>query len=116
MRILLSSIGSDGDVQPLVALALALPALGNEPVALAAPNFAGREGHSGRAAGPAASMSGKAPCEWRRTNIANRTAAGCESSRGTPSGRQSQQETRCGARMRLDARWRIRQHALGAES
>lgn len=39
MKILISSIGSRGDVQPLLALALELKALGHEPVLCAAPNF-----------------------------------------------------------------------------
>jgi vancomycin aglycone glucosyltransferase len=39
MRILLSSIGSRGDVQPLLALALELQALGHTPRLCVAPNF-----------------------------------------------------------------------------
>ncbi len=39
MRVLLSSIGSRGDVQPLLALALELRTLGHTPVLCAAPNF-----------------------------------------------------------------------------
>ena len=39
MKLLLSSIGSRGDVQPLLALALELRALGHLPVICAAPNF-----------------------------------------------------------------------------
>lgn len=39
MRILLSSIGSRGDVQPILALAVALRELGHEPRLCVAPNF-----------------------------------------------------------------------------
>ncbi|MFD3163579.1 glycosyltransferase [Herpetosiphon sp. NSE202] len=39
MRLLLSSIGSRGDVQPLLALALELRSLGHTPVICVAPNF-----------------------------------------------------------------------------
>ena len=39
MRVLLSSIGSRGDVQPILALAVELRILGHEPVLLVAPNF-----------------------------------------------------------------------------
>jgi vancomycin aglycone glucosyltransferase len=39
MRVLLSSIGSRGDVQPILALALELRELGHQGVALVAPNF-----------------------------------------------------------------------------
>ncbi len=39
MRVLLSSIGSRGDVQPLVALALELRALGHRARLCVAPNF-----------------------------------------------------------------------------
>ena len=39
MRLLLSSIGSRGDVQPLLALALELRTLGHTPVICVAPNF-----------------------------------------------------------------------------
>jgi len=39
MKLLLSSIGSRGDVQPLLALALELRALGHTPVVCVAPNF-----------------------------------------------------------------------------
>lgn len=39
MRLLLSSIGSRGDVQPLLALALELRALGHIPLVCVAPNF-----------------------------------------------------------------------------
>src|ERR1043166_5463245 len=39
MRILISSIGSRGDVQPIVALALELRALGHDPKLCVAPNF-----------------------------------------------------------------------------
>ncbi len=39
MKILLSSIGSRGDVQPLIALALELRALGHNPSLCVAPNF-----------------------------------------------------------------------------
>ena len=39
MQVLLSSIGSRGDVQPLVALALELQALGNRARLCVAPNF-----------------------------------------------------------------------------
>ncbi|HYF62224.1 MAG TPA: glycosyltransferase, partial [Herpetosiphonaceae bacterium] len=39
MKCLLSSIGSRGDVQPLLALALELRALGHAPVICVAPNF-----------------------------------------------------------------------------
>lgn len=39
MKLLLSSIGSRGDVQPLLALALELRALGHTPVLCVAPNF-----------------------------------------------------------------------------
>ena len=39
MQVLLSSIGSRGDVQPLVALALELKALGQRARLCVAPNF-----------------------------------------------------------------------------
>lgn len=39
MRVLISSIGSRGDVQPILALALELRALGHEPRLCVAPNF-----------------------------------------------------------------------------
>lgn len=39
MKILLSSIGTRGDVQPILALALELQALGHHPLVCAAPNF-----------------------------------------------------------------------------
>jgi vancomycin aglycone glucosyltransferase len=39
MRVLLSSIGSRGDVQPILALALELRLLGHQGVLLVAPNF-----------------------------------------------------------------------------
>src|SRR5262245_61905912 len=39
MKLLVASIGSRGDVQPLLALALELRALGHTPVLCAAPNF-----------------------------------------------------------------------------
>ena len=39
MRVLLSSIGSRGDVQPILALALELRALGHQGVLLVSPNF-----------------------------------------------------------------------------
>ena len=39
MRILISSIGSRGDVQPIIALAIALRARGHDPRLCAAPNF-----------------------------------------------------------------------------
>jgi vancomycin aglycone glucosyltransferase len=39
MKVLLSTIGSRGDVQPLVALALELRALGHEPTLCVPPNF-----------------------------------------------------------------------------
>src|SRR5512141_2317253 len=39
MRVLLSSIGSRGDVQPLLALALELKALGHQARLCVAPNF-----------------------------------------------------------------------------
>ncbi|HEY1012595.1 MAG TPA: glycosyltransferase, partial [Herpetosiphonaceae bacterium] len=39
MKPLLSSIGSRGDVQPLLALALELRALGHAPLLCVAPNF-----------------------------------------------------------------------------
>ena len=39
MKILISSIGSRGDVQPILALALELQALGHEPRLCVAPNF-----------------------------------------------------------------------------
>lgn len=39
MRVLLSTIGTRGEVQPLVALALQLKALGHEPVVCAPPDF-----------------------------------------------------------------------------
>ncbi len=39
MKILLSSIGSRGDVQPKLALAVELKAMGHQPVICAAPNF-----------------------------------------------------------------------------
>jgi vancomycin aglycone glucosyltransferase len=39
MKLLLSSIGSRGDVQPILALALQLRALGHSPTLLVAPNF-----------------------------------------------------------------------------
>src|SRR5262245_54939789 len=39
MRVLISSIGSRGDVQPILALAVELRALGHEPRLCVAPNF-----------------------------------------------------------------------------
>ena len=39
MKVLLSTIGSRGDVQPLVALALELRALGHEPTLCVPPSF-----------------------------------------------------------------------------
>lgn len=39
MRVLLSTIGSRGDVQPILALALELLALGHQARLCAAPNF-----------------------------------------------------------------------------
>ncbi len=39
MRVLLSSIGSRGDVQPILALAIELRTLGHDPVLLVSPNF-----------------------------------------------------------------------------
>src|SRR6185436_10420859 len=39
MKVLLSTIGSRGDVQPLLALAIELRALGHEPSLCAPPNF-----------------------------------------------------------------------------
>src|SRR5512144_555223 len=102
MRVLLSTIGSRGDVQPLVALALQLRALGQEVRLCVPPDFVGWIDSLGlpvtpigpelRKAAPSSPAAPSAPpSPERRRQLAEATVAAHRASAGPGPGRRRAQ-------------------------
>jgi UDP:flavonoid glycosyltransferase YjiC (YdhE family) len=116
MRVLLSTIGSRGDVQPLVALALELRALGQEVRLCVPPDFRDRSCPAG---GPTSPLWTTNPTAWRSARSISRPCSDASQSPFTTAARALQPQPRWPAHPKSSSQmydqpyWAQRIHHLG---